>query len=145
MKFVLGEPLQVARKGEQELIYNITLNAPTAKVRTHIIRLKKLFLKAITSVNTGQKESGAEAGEKENNDELKGAQIIALMYLSDVNVLEFHDLMKELVLSPGVAMLDDVKMTNHLYDQMDLDDTESLIGEYFASFLAPSLMRNLGN
>lgn len=143
LKVTLSEPLKVARRGEQELMFDITLNAPTAKARTYIIRLKQLFLKAMTSMPKGQEETKADAAEAEST--ITGQQVIALMYLSDANVTQFHELMRELIIMPGVAAVDDVKMTGHLYDQMDLDDTEKLIGEYFASFLVPSLMKSLNS
>jgi hypothetical protein len=146
LKFILTEPLTVARKGEQEIVYELSLKGPTAKHRAYLIRLKKLFYNAITTVKSSNGGS-AEVSDAGNSDEgLTGSQVMSLMYLSEANVLEFHDLMRELLLSPGTVVCGDgVSLTSHLYDSINLDDLENLLGEYFAGFLAPSLMKALKN
>lgn len=141
-KFILKNPIAVAVKGDQEYKYEITLKAPSAKVKSYVIRLRQVFLKALTSVVQG---SGQSQNEDAPSEAITGAQIIALMYSGDADILLFHELMRELLLQPNIALLGDTKMTPHLYDQIELDDVEGLIGEYFADFLAPSLLKSLGN
>ena len=86
---------------------------------------------------------------KENNDEgtgsdeISGTEIMTIIMMSNVDLVKYQDTFRELLLN-GVAFVSDTqKMTQHIYDNMSIEDSEKLMGEYISNFLLLFSMKAL--
>ena len=135
--YTLKAPVKVAKGGEEELVFILKLKCPTAKHRAHLIRLKQGFLKAAVSAqrsNAMQVESNAPQ-EDEGHSEITGDAIMALLYISDVDLVGLEDEFRSLLLAGVCEVLEGVNLNSHTAEQISLNDFEGLMGEYLANFI----------
>lgn len=140
--FKLHKPVEIAKKGDVELVFELDVRAPTGANRAQLIRIKQGFLKALmqqTSKTSGK--AGAEDANDSGNpfDNMDGGQVMMLFYMSDVDLPALEEEFKKL-LSQGGAFADGVQLTPYHLDKIEFEDFERLMGEYIKVFIAPSLI-----
>lgn len=139
--FKLDEPIKVANKGQEDLVYEIVLKAPCGKHRNHLIRLKQGFFKAAVEANKSRPDAGAEAVVEEAAEPSiveTAKTVMALLYMSNVDLVALEDEFKTLILNDLGVVSDGVRLNSHMIDQMSLSDFERLMGEYLAVFILSS-------
>ncbi|MCA6484100.1 MAG: hypothetical protein IM547_01705 [Chitinophagaceae bacterium] len=140
--FRLKKPVEIAKKGDVELVFELEIRAPTAQNRAQLIRLKQGYFKAIISYEEPNRQDVAhKTVEAPENplDLMTGELIMAALYLSDVDLPALEEEFKKLLSARG-AFADGVPLTSFHLDQLDFDDFEALMGEYIKVFIAPSLI-----
>ncbi len=139
--FVLTSPIKYASKGEEVLGFIITGKAPTAKCRNQLIVLKQLILQAFNSLQK-KNDVKQEAQEQGDSSDIKGSDLIMMLYMSDIDVVKLMNTVRDLFVVGQLLTIDElVVLPAHLVDQIGMEDFENLAGEYLASFLLPSLLR----
>lgn len=138
-KYTLQSPVKVARAGEEELIFNLTLKSPTAKHRSHLIRLKQGFLKAAVSAQRNNVIGNAENKTVEPEDqEITGDAIMALLYISDIDLAALEEEFRTLLLAGICEVLEGVNLNPYTAEQLSLQDFEGIMGAYMANFIISS-------
>ena len=139
--FKLDEPIKVASKGDEILVYEIKLKAPCGKHRNHLIRLKQGFFKAAMEANKSRPEAEIDAvvaDETETSIEETAKTIMALFYMSNVDLVALEDEFKTLLVNDIGEVSDGIRLNAHMIDQMSLSDFERLMSEYLAVFILSS-------
>ena len=137
-EYKLSSPVKVAKAGQEELCFILTLRAPTAKHRSHLIRIKQGLLKAIVCL-----QKNADPNRPEHPDDNKipsGADLIAILYISDVDLAGLEDEFRALMLAGITSLGDGIALNVHHMDQMSLEDFEGVFGEYLVNFIMSSSM-----
>jgi len=145
--FHLETKIEVGVRGDIKEIDLLVLKAPTSKHRTHAAKLKQLVMRAIDEANRSvtdeQREAVMEsAKDKESEDEDiedSGKQLMGVLnFANTVDMAVVHEVFAEFIKKEGVCYVDgdsEVKMTSPIYDKLQFEDVERLIGVYLASFL----------
>lgn len=135
----LTSPIKVARKAEEELVFTLRLKSPTARHRAHLIRLKQGFLRAAVSAQRNQSlvNDAPKAAEPEDA-EITGEAIMALLYISDVDLAGLEDEFRLLLLAGVCETEDGVVVNPHTIEQLSLHDFEAMMGAYLANFIISS-------
>ena len=112
--------------------------APTQRQAKERTKLQQGFFRAITSVqNSGDDKKPAE------NVEIKGSDIVAIMLSSSVDMVAFLEDFRRMMIS-GVCKIEGREvLTSALYDKLDPDDIDSLLGEYLGNFILSSRLKTL--
>ncbi len=134
INFQLKKHISYAYEGETINGKFITLYAPTKKQMEQCVFLKQAFFRAAKSIESDGKE------EKDESTEIKGQDIISLLYSSDADM---HKVLLSgiALLKSGAAKMEGVKdLTMPMIDQMAQEDLENIVGEYIANFIVASLM-----
>jgi len=138
INYELKKPFNYAYKGDTQEASFISLQPPTMKELTHITPIKQALMAAISQVSDTVDSGNAETPVDDSKP--TAAMMMAVLYRwdGDLNKLLLHA--KELFKS-GAGLIDgETKFTMPLIEKMDVKDFEAIVGEYIASFLAPSLM-----
>lgn len=122
----------------------VVLRAPTSSAFRIAARIKQSMLRAIMAeqrkraAEPAPPRPAAEAPPAEppaESERATGADMIQMLAQSDADLAELGDLVRELMLRHGVALLDgEVSFTPLLLDRLSLADFESIVGEYLATF-----------
>ena len=121
--FQLKKYIPYAYEGEEIEGKFIILYSPTTKQREQCVFLKQAFFRAAKSVESDGKEDKGEA------EEIKGQDIISLLYSSDADMNKVM-LNGIALLKSGAAIIGGVKdMTSPMIDKMGQNDLENCIGE----------------
>jgi hypothetical protein len=140
-EFYLNSPVSYHKAGEEEKSYQLTLYAPKGKHRQELIRLKQGFLKAITSLqNMSTGQARAEAEEQQG---IGSQEIVMALMMSDVDMNKYFEDFKALLCKDVCYVDSNQKMTEYIYNNMDLEDLERLLGEYLSNFLLSSWIERL--
>ena len=138
LEFVLERPIEYASNGEKTEGKLLILKAPSSKNQKERIKLQQGFFRAITGIKN-------EGKDKDKNDtaDIKGSEILALMLSSDIDMVAYHEDFKRLITS-GVCMVEGTEiLTAPLYDKVDPDDLDRMLGDYLAAFILSSVLRTL--
>jgi len=145
--FTLKKPVELAKKGDVELVFELEIRAPTGQNRAQLIRLKQGFIKAIHDNIATHKQGAAPApanattdNESDNPFENTTPQeVIGVLYNSNVDLVLIQEEFKKLLMAGG-AFADGVQLTGYHLDRLDFDDFEAILGQYLKVFIAPSLI-----
>lgn len=138
VEFVLEKPIDYAVSGEIAKGTLLILKAPSSRNQKERIRLQQGFFQAITAL-----KSDAEAKKDAGSAEIKGAEVLALMLSSSVDMVAFHEDFKRLITS-GVCLVEGTEaLTAPLYDKLHPDDLDRMLGEYLSAFILSSVLRTL--
>lgn len=138
--FKLSKPVEIAKKGEVELVFELDIRAPTGANRAQLIRIKQGFFKMIMQSSATEDGKAADK-EKDGGNPLanmNGNQVMMLFYMADIDLPALEEEFKRL-LSQGGAFADGVQLTPYHLDKLDFEEFERLMGEYIKVFIAPSL------
>ena len=140
--FVLTEPVDYHAGGESRQGKLLVLRAPSNKVRQQRTKLKQWFMQSLAELQTGNTTTdGAKDG---GISEQEFAEyVVHLLYSSKtVSMVNILDEFKALVCSPGICKVEnEVDMTSAIFDKLDSDDTDRMVGEYLANFILASFYR----
>lgn len=141
--FTLKKPVELAKKGEVELVFELEIKAPTGQNRAQLIRVKQGFVKAIRDNVSSGKEVAAPAvvvDEPVNPfEDATPQQIMGILYNSNVDLVLVQEEFKKLLMAGG-AFADGVQLTGYHLDRLDFDDFEAIMGQYLKVFIGPSLI-----
>lgn len=141
-EFLLESPIKIARAGDEDLVFRVIVKAPTARNRAHLIRLKQGFLKAAVEASKNSAVSGAKEEAKDGaSDEISAEAIMALLYISDIDLPKLEDEFRALLLSGGLSVVEGVPTNAHMVDQISHNDFEKMMGQYFVNFIVSSSMK----
>jgi len=144
--FKLNVPFEYAVNGGVETASLLVLKAPSNKQRFQRAKLKEFFYVAFG-------ESREESSDAKETTEPKDAvqaeppteeafaeYVVQTLYTSSkVKMVEVIDEFKQLLLSEGICKVEgSVNLTQALYDKMDAEDSDRLLGEYIGAFILAS-------
>ncbi len=136
--FNLSRAIDYTNKGEQKKGEILTLKAPNSKQQAPRVKLQQGFFRAIAD-----QKGGSENEQNDADVKIEGAEILALMLSSDVDMVEYHETFRKLMIS-GVCLVEgEEPLTGTLFDMLSLDDIDSLLGDYLANFILSSVLKTL--
>lgn len=150
--FTLIKPVTYQEKGQAGVVSTeIRLMAPSNKQRRQVAILKEGFFGAIDETQSKNKLSKEEiASAKEDiaateEDDAFGVPQILYLLLSakSVDLNKYQEAFRELLLNEIAWVSETQKLTAPIYDELSIDDTESMMGEYISNFLLSSWMKKL--
>lgn len=133
IEYELKVPINVGQDGQLIECSKVILKAPTAKNRNECLFLKQAFLRALP------KEVTSGATSSQDDDMPEGSDVIMFIGASSVDLKEIFDVAKRLFTNK-VATLDGENMTSPIFDSIDMDDLEGLLGEYMINFILGSIL-----
>lgn len=140
----LEEPIELHKGGDVTEALTVLIKSPSAKHRNHAHALKQMFTRAMMkqqdSLSDEQKKAAEKRAEKTKDEDISAQEIVMMMLASDEDFNLFNDTFRKLVTS-GCAELEGENFTTFHYDQLSLDDSEKLLGEYMKHFLVASLLQ----
>jgi hypothetical protein len=143
---VLIEPVKIAKGGEFVTSSNLLVKAPANAHRYNLLRLKQFFMNALPELMDkanlfNSNEAVVEAKEKnkeQKKDEDDGAGIMQGLFMTSVDMEKFFKEFRSMFCT-GLILIDGVvPLTEHLYDQISIDDEQRLIERYLGNFLLSS-------
>ena len=138
--FTLARPFLYHDKGAEVSCNQLILKAPSNKHRRQTARLKQGLFRAFPKDDGKTKDKEKAGGE---NGEITGTQVLTLIMMSQVDLVDYQENFRELLLNDAAMVSDSQRLTAPLYDKMCDQDTQMLMGEYVATFLLSSLMKRL--
>lgn len=145
IEVVLTTPFEYHHKGAKAEAQKLILMAPFGNVRHLTTELKQTFFRALKYHETTRGADKVNAEIPQEKD-LEGKQILALMFMANVDMVAFMKTFKDLMMANKICMIDGVEqMTAVTFDKMSDEDADTVIGDYLANFIVSSLMKNLGN
>lgn len=137
-EFKLSKPIEYAHGGNQEKGELLILTAPTQRQAKERTKLQQGFFRAITSV-----QSNGEEKKTTDSPEIKGSDIVAIMLSSPVDMVSFLEDFRRMITS-GVCKIEGREvLTSALYDKLDPNDIDALLGEYLGNFILSSQLKTL--
>lgn len=149
-RVILTSPVEYGGKdGNLHHASFITLVAPSSAAFRVASRIKQQMMRAIMAEQRKraadplraaapaepEPQPGQEKAPAKEPERATGADMIQMLAQSDADLGELGDLVRELILSHGIALLDgEVRLTPILLDRLSLADYESVVGEYLATF-----------
>jgi hypothetical protein len=98
-------------------------------------------LQAARKAGDSKAETTSTPSNSTEDSKIDGEAIMLMLTMSDINVGELIDCFKQLLFS-GICFVDGKEpFVAFHYEQMDMRDTEILLGEYIKHFLLPSQMK----
>lgn len=131
----LGSPIAISTGSDEKEIDFISLSAPTGKIAPLCANLKSAFFNAVSKLPT-------DGVEKDDTGEIKGSDILSLMYLSGIDMEKVIITAQMLIKAVGSAG-GEKAMTQPMIDRMSPDDIEKCLGEYMANFILKSALQEM--
>lgn len=160
-EFKLTEPIKISVNGDFVEADTIVCHSPSAKRKRIASRLRQKFMQAMMSMpedkRTPEAKAAAEAKKAETEakakaeaealgeaydpgPEMTGEEIVQMLFMSSIDIGLFEDDFEKLILSPGVAKVEDKDLSAVHIEKISSEDYERLIGEYLKNFFISSWM-----
>lgn len=142
IEIALATPFEYHYQGQKIMAETLVVKAPFNNVKQWTAKLKQMFFRAVKYHEKNSEASTRPA--QEEKSELKAREILSMMFMSDVDMVDFSATMQKLLTTPGVCLVDGKEnLTATLYEKMSDEDSDLLSGEYLANFIISSLMKDL--
>lgn len=139
--FKLIKPLSYHDGGNSEAISKeLILKAPSNKQRRQTAKLKQGFFRAVGDMS---KNNQNDSNSSDDSGEMGGTQVLTMIMMSKVDLGDYQDVFRELLLNDICFLNENEKLKSHTYENLSGEDSEKLMGEYIANFLLSSWMNNL--
>lgn len=148
-EFTLSSPVSYQAEGQAQEGRLLTLTAPSNKVRAQRAKLKEAFMMAIAEAGEQEKEQKAvpQGDQKDTvieEDEFSEYVLMMLYSSPKVNIVDMLEEFKGLMIHGQCCTIEgSVKMTAPIFDSMDADDCDRLLGEYMANFILASFLNKI--
>jgi len=139
--FNLSTPIEYHAKGNLEQSYELVLKAPSNRVGRQCNQLKQGFMRALKSLADGSGEVKTETDA--NGKEIKADEIIQVLQMSSIDYADYVDTFKSLITNKMAEVVDGVFLTIPMFENLSIDDTDKMLGEYLESFLLTSQLKKL--
>jgi len=142
--FTLEQPIEYSVGGEMRQGSLLVLKAPSNKVRNQRTVLKEAFMLALADIQASA-QAATESKEQGSISEADFAEyVMHILYSSkSVRMVEMIEQFKLLLCSQGICKVEnEADFTSVLFDRMDADDADRLMGAYLANFILASFYRN---
>jgi len=150
IQFTLDRPIDIDYNGEKTEAKMLVLKAPSNKVRANRARLKEGFLQAINenareAADRVQVESSEDKKQEIIKDEDLADYVVMMLYGSKtVSIVDMLEEFKNLLIHGKCCKVEgEVELTNLLFEKMDAEDTDRLLGEYLAAFILASFLKKI--
>ena len=148
LEFKLETPVAYQCDGGNHQGSLLILKAPSNKVRAHRARLKQAFMQAIAEGEDRGAKDSPEVKDPEaqkdviiEDDEMGGYVLMMLYAAKNINIVEIIEEFKSLLVHGKCCRVEgSVDMTSSIFDSMDADDSDRLMGEYLANFILASFL-----
>lgn len=142
--FTLSGPLKYSNNGVFEFTNELILKAPSNKQRRESAKLKQGFFRALKSMQDSIANKPVDDSVKPSNDDgIDADGIMPIIMMSDVDLCEFQDDFRSLLLNDACIVNETIKLTAPMYDSLSDCDTEKMMGEYLANFLLSSSIKKM--
>ena len=145
-EFTLNSPIKYQSQGDHHHDGRLlVLKAPSNKVRANRAKLKQAFM---ASVSEGeQKVSDAAENQKDTviaDDEMPDYILMMLYASKSINMAEVLDEFMNLLTIGKCCKVEGAEdLTKSMFEEMDADDTDRLLGEYMANFIIASFLKKM--
>lgn len=141
--FVLSSPIEYTNKGELVETNQIVLYAPTNDIKQDELksRLRQGFVKSMFELQ--QKMKQTEETDAPTDGKMSGDTILMMLYASDIDIVAYKRLFRELIIA-GAGKIDGITIGSNVYDRINTDDRDRMLGEYIAGFIPLSLAKPHG-
>lgn len=135
LEFKLSEPIKVSVDGDFEESDIIILHSPPAKEKKLPLRLRRGFMRAVSSFADQSEASPKPVEDKE----IAGPEVEQMLFMTDaIDIEAFMDNFQKLLFVPGTAIICGQNLRMAEWDRITAEDSQRLMGEYLAIFFAPS-------
>lgn len=142
--YKLSKPLGVHKKGEKIFINEVLLKAPSVKLYKYRIVLKQVVLSAIQAqqerMNIKSKDLEVENDnhtDTEGPSQEDGILLMVYGYKRTEEIEYLFDAFKNLLIN-GCGIVDELIFTSAMFEQLDSDDLDGMLGAYIINFIMPS-------
>ncbi len=140
--FTLTHSIEYSTNGDSREGRVISCTAPTSKQQRFRMELKQGFMRAITSLNSGDSEP-QKIDDGSGSKEPTGTEILMGLYSSDIDMPEFMETFKKLACSGVCKIEGEEDLKEGTFDRMDPEDAENLLGDYLVNFILSSALKAL--
>lgn len=137
----LDDAITYHKGGSEAYCKSLKLKAPANMHRDYILKLKQGFFQAIAGLPSNQ--GPAQAGPQDTDATITGTEVISILMMSKINLVEYFEVFKNLMCQGCCTLEDGTKMTSFIWDKLDIEDSERMLGEYLANFLLSSWITTL--
>lgn len=148
-EFILSEPIKISVAGNFIDADTIICHSPSAKRKRVASRLRQKFMQAMMSMPEDKRTPEAKEAAiakrkaaKEDNDgneqEMTGEEIEQMLFMSDIDLDLFQNDFEKLIMTPGVAQIEEKDLNAAHIEKISCEDFERLVGEYLANFFISS-------
>lgn len=131
----LTSPISIQEGSDEKEIDFISMSPPTGKIANLCASLKSSFFNAVSKLPT-------EGEEKAGKDDIKGGDIMTMMYMSGIDMEKVMITGQMLIKAVGSAG-GEKAMTQPMIDRMLPDDIETCLGDYMANFILKSALQEM--
>jgi len=142
-EFRLETPIEYAADGEVRQGALLYMKAPSNKQRFNRAKLKQSFFAALQGMSGEAKTESANAEAVALSEEEFAEYVLHLLYSSKaVNICECLDEFKQIITSHGICRVEgEADLTGVLFDRIDAEDCDKLLGAYIANFILASFYK----
>ena len=135
-EYTLSDPVKFHKGGSTEETTLLVFQAPSAKNRRKVSRLKQGFMQAVSSI----KAEGTDAKKEGKAEDIKPQEILSVLQMSDIDYESYVETFFSLV-TDGICKVDgsEVSLTGQMLDEVSCDDLDKIMGEYLVNFIIGSL------
>lgn len=137
----LSTPLKYSVGADFEDANQLILKAPSANRRRQCNELRQGFMKGIAGMadKSGRVETTPEASDKETTPD----EIVMTLMMADIDFAKYVETFREILINGACDVVEGIKLTGALFDNLSLEDQDTLLGEYLSNFLLASQLRKL--
>lgn len=150
LEVTLNNPIETAVQGQMVETNKVLLIGPSRKNSAAASGLKRLFQRAIDSVNDGKEDSGKKKKDTQEDNSKKSPRelippkdvvnLLAAAKLEGETLQDAFDFFSNLCVN-GCCQINGLEATSPNLDKIDYTDWENMLGEYVCNFLLDSLFR----
>ena len=140
IEFELNEPVEFTAEGSPVSCSTVTVKAPAPKQRQRDLWLKQQFLLALPKGKEAEEAAARQKAAGKKDDDVDNEDVMLMLgSCPEVNLAEFFENAKQ-VLCHGVAFLGAEPMTTEIFDRLDFDEAQDLVGAYMINFTIRSVL-----
>ena len=135
-EYTLSDPVKFHRQGQTEESTLLVFQAPSAKNRKKVAKLKQGMMRAIDGI---QGESVQNVDGKP--EDINPREVLALLQMS--SVIEYDEYLETFVglMTSGVCRVDgsEIMLNEKMLEDVTCEDLDNILGEYLVNFILGSL------
>lgn len=141
--FQLTTPIFYQEGGDARVPTNeIILKAPSNKQRRETAKLKQGFFRAMKELQS-ENNNNEDVKKEGKEEQFGGTQMLSIIMMSKVDLVEYQETFRQLLLNNIAFVKEGQKLTSHAYDDISGEDSDNMMGEYISNFLLSSWMKKL--
>jgi len=142
IEFNLSSPVKYHAGGKIEESYTLILKAPSNRVGRQCNQLKQGFMRALKGLADSSGDVKVHNGDAKKQ-EITAEEIIEVLQMSEIDYSDYVETFKSLLTNKMAMVSNDIALNGVMFDELSIDDTDKMLGEYLESFLLVSQLKKL--